>query len=62
MIKLPIYDKKGKQVETLDIDEAQLGAEVRPLLLKQAYVMFHANRRQGSARTRGRSGVAGWTR
>ncbi len=62
MIKLPIYDKKGKQVETLDIDEAQLGAEVRPLLLKQAYVMFHANRRQGSARTRGRSDVAGSTR
>ncbi len=62
MIKLPIYDNKGKQVETLDIDEAQLGAEVRPLLLKQAYVMFHANRRQGSARTRGRSGVAGSTR
>ncbi len=62
MIKLPIYDNKGKQVETLDIDEALLGAEVRPLLLKQAYVMFHANRRQGSARTRGRSGVAGSTR
>ena len=62
MIKLPIYDKKGKQVETLDIDEAQLGDEVRPLLLKQAYVMFHANRRQGSARTRGRSDVAGSTR
>ena len=62
MIKLPIYDNKGKQVETLDIDEAQLGTEVRPLLLKQAYVMFHANRRQGSARTRGRGDVVGSTR
>lgn len=62
MIKLPVYDKQGKQVETLDIDETQLGAEVRPQLLKQAYVMFHANRRQGSARTRGRSGVDGSTR
>jgi len=62
MIKLPIYDNKGKQVETLDIDEAQLGAEIRPLLLKQAYVMFHANRRQGSARTRGRGDVDGSTR
>ncbi len=62
MIKLPVYDKKGKQVGTLDIDEAQLGDEVRPHLLKQAYVMFHANRRQGSARTRGRSGVEGSTR
>ena len=62
MIKLPVYDNKGKQVETLDIDEALLGAEVRPHLLKQAYVMFHANRRQGSARTRGRSDVDGSTR
>ncbi len=62
MIKLPVYDKKGKQVGTLDIDEAQLGDEVRPHLLKQAYVMFHANRRQGSARTRGRGSVVGSTR
>lgn len=62
MIKLPVYDKKGKQVDTIDIDEAQLGREVRPQLLKQAYVMFHANRRQGSARTKGRSDVEGSTR
>lgn len=62
MIELPVYNKKGKQVETLRIDEAQLGSEVRPHLLKQAYVMFHANRRQGSARTRGRGSVEGSTR
>ena len=62
MIDLPIYNKSGKQVGSLAIDEAQLGAEVRPALLKQAYVMFHANRRQGSARTRGRSEVAGSTK
>jgi large subunit ribosomal protein L4 len=62
MIELPVYNKKGKQVETLAIDEAALGSEVRPRLLKQAYVMFHSNRRQGSARTRGRSQVDGSTR
>ncbi|MCZ6850324.1 MAG: 50S ribosomal protein L4, partial [Planctomycetota bacterium] len=39
-----------------------LGHKVRPQLLKQAYVMFHANRRQGSARTRNRSLVEGSTR
>jgi large subunit ribosomal protein L4 len=32
---------------------------VRPVLLKQAYVMFHANRRQGSARTKSRGMVEG---
>lgn len=62
MIQLPVYDTDGKKVDTLSIDEALLGGTVRPLLLKQAYVMFHANRRQGSARTRGRSGVTGSTR
>jgi large subunit ribosomal protein L4 len=62
MIELPVYDKKGKRVGKLAIDEQALGDEVRPTLLKQAYVMFHANRRQGSARTRGRSQVEGSTR
>ena len=62
MIELPIYDKQGKQVDTLAVDEASLGGEVRPALLKQAYVMFHANRRQGSARTKSRGMVAGSTR
>lgn len=62
MIELPIYNKDGKQVDTLAIDEAQLGAEVRPVLLKQAYVMFHANQRQGSARTKSRGMVDGSTR
>ena len=62
MIELPVYDKKGKRVDQLAIDEAALGDEVRPKLLKQAYVMFHANQRQGSARTRGRSDVEGSTR
>jgi len=62
MIELPIYDTTGKQVDTLAIDEATLGGEVRPALLKQAYVMFHANRRQGSARTKSRGMVEGSTR
>lgn len=59
MIELPIYNQQGKQVETLSIDEAELGGEVRPALLKQAYVMFHANQRQGSARTRNRGKISG---
>src|SRR5262245_13154780 len=62
MIELPVYDKKGKQVETISIDEEQLGGVVRPALLKQAYVMFHAGQRQGSARTKNKGRVAGSTR
>ncbi len=62
MIELPVYDKKGKQVDTIKVDETSLGTEVRPTLLKQAYVMFHSNRRQGSARTKSRGMVEGSTR
>jgi large subunit ribosomal protein L4 len=62
MIELPVFDKKGKKIDALSIDEVLLGGEVRPALLKQAYVMFHANRRQGSARTRSRGMVDGSTR
>jgi large subunit ribosomal protein L4 len=62
MIQLPVYNQQGKEVDTLDIDEASLGTAIRPQLLKQAYVMFHSNRRQGSARTRGRGEIAGSTK
>ena len=62
MIELPIYNREGKQVESIKIDEALLGSEVRPTLLKQAYVMSHSNRRQGSARTKSRGMIEGSTR
>jgi len=62
MIELPIHDRNGTQVDTLSIDEATLGGEIRYELLKQAYVITHGNQRQGSARTRGRGRVAGSTR
>jgi large subunit ribosomal protein L4 len=62
MIELPVYNKEGKQVDAINIDETLLGTEVKPTLLKQAYVMFHSNRRQGSARTKSRGMVSGSTR
>lgn len=62
MIEVPVYNNKGKEVDTLAIDETTLGGEVRPALLKQAYVMFHANQRQGSARTKSRGMVDGSTK
>ena len=59
---LSIYNQSGTQVGTMPVDEASLGGEVRPALLKQAFVMFHANTRQGSARTKSRGMVEGSTR
>ena len=62
MIELAVYNKSGQQVDTLSLDEAVFGATVRLDLLKQALVMYQGNRRQGSARTKGRSMVQGSTR
>jgi len=62
MIELPIYDRQGKQVDRLQIDEATLGGTVRFALLKQAYVITHGNQRQWSARTKSRGSVEGSTR
>jgi large subunit ribosomal protein L4 len=62
MIEVPIYNQSGEKIETLQVDEQKLGGEVRKALLKQALVMYHANQRQGSARTKRRGEVAGSTR
>jgi len=61
-IELPVLDRTGKKIEVLTIDPATLGGEVRPQLLKQAYVVTHGNQRQGSARTKSRGMVEGSTR
>lgn len=62
MIEIPVYSPDGKQQSSVEVDEQLLGGEVRPALLKQAYVMFHANRRQGTAATKGRGDKDGSTR
>jgi large subunit ribosomal protein L4 len=62
MIELPIYNQAGEKVDTFNVDEAKLGGEVRTNLLKQAFVMYHANQRQGTAKTKGRGEVEGSTR
>jgi large subunit ribosomal protein L4 len=62
MIELAIYNKEGKQVDQIQIDESLLGRRVRPALLKQAIVMYQANQRQGTVATRSRGMVEGSTR
>ncbi len=44
------------------MDEAALGGKVRYSLLKQAIVMYHANKRVGTAATKSRGMVEGSTR
>jgi len=61
MFDIPVYDREGNQVDRVQIDEDLFGSRVRPVLLKQAVVMYHANQRQGSAPTKSRSMVRGST-
>lgn len=62
MIELAVLSREGKKVETLTVDESVLGRRVRFPLLKQAIVMYHANRRVGTAATKNKSLVEGSTR
>lgn len=56
---VPVYNMQGDQVGTMSIDEQSLGGTVNPDLIKQAYVRYHANLRQGSARTKSRGLISG---
>jgi large subunit ribosomal protein L4 len=62
MITVAIHNKDGKEIDSLKVDEMMLGGYVRHALLKQAIVMYHANRRQGTVATKNRTLVEGSTR
>lgn len=62
MINLAVYNIEGKEVESLEVDEAIFGGSVRYPLLKQAIVRHQANRRVGTAATKSRGMVKGSTR
>ena len=62
MINLAVYNKEGKEIETLRVDELLFGDFVRYPLLKQAIVMYHANKRVGTAATKSRGMVKGSSR
>lgn len=62
MLEVAVYNRQGEQVDTLRVDEAAFGGKVRMALLKQAIVMYHHNRRVGTAATKNKSLVEGSTR
>ena len=62
MIDLAVYNTDGQEVDSLRVDESVFGSSVRYPLLKQAIVMYHANKRVGTAATKSRGMVAGSTR
>jgi large subunit ribosomal protein L4 len=62
MISLSVYDKNGKEVESLKVDESTFGGRIRYSLLKQAIVMYQANKRVGTAATKSRGMIEGSTK
>ena len=61
-MNLAVYDMSGKKVGSYEIDPAELAPSVSKQLLHDAVVMYQANQRQGTQKTKTRGEVAGSTR
>lgn len=59
MASLTVYDRKGGEVGKYEIDPAEIAPRISKQLLHDAVVMYQANQRQGSHKTKSRSEVAG---
>lgn len=62
MISLPIYNRVGGEVGTYELDLAELAPKINKQLLHDVVVMYQANLRQGTKKTKSRSEVAGTTK
>jgi large subunit ribosomal protein L4 len=62
MASLTVYNRSGREVGTYEIDPAEIAPRISKQLLHDAVVMYQANQRQGSHRTKTRGEVAGSTR
>jgi large subunit ribosomal protein L4 len=62
MVKLPVYDLSGNKVDDYEIDPAAIAPKVNKQLLHDAVVMYLANKRQGSNKTKTRGEVSGSTK
>lgn len=61
-MNLAVYDMAGKKVGSYEIDPAELAPSVNKQLLHDAVVMYQANLRQGTQKTKTRGEVAGSTK
>jgi large subunit ribosomal protein L4 len=61
-VNLAVYNAEGKQVGSYEIDPAELAPTISRQLLHDAVVMYQANQRQGTQKTKTRGEVAGSTK
>ena len=61
-MNLTVYNADGKQVGKYEIDPSELSPKINKQLLHDAVVMYQANLRQGTFRTKSRGEVSGTTK
>jgi large subunit ribosomal protein L4 len=59
MASLTVYDREGNEVDTIEVDPVRIAPYINKQLLHDAVVMYQANRRLGSAKTKSRGEVRG---
>ncbi len=62
MVSLPIHNQAGQQVGTYELDLNEIAQGVNKQLLHDVVVMYEANRRVGTARSRSRGEIVGSTK
>jgi large subunit ribosomal protein L4 len=62
MATLPVFDRTGNEVGKYEIDPTTLAPRINRQLLHDAVVMYQANLRQGTHKTKTRAEVAGTTK
>lgn len=61
-MQLNVIGKDGQQVSTIDVDDAVFGIEPNVPVMHQVVIAQQANRRSGTASTKGRGAVEGSTK
>ena len=61
MISVPVRDQSGNDVGTYEFDPAELAGSINKQLLNDVVVMYEANRRVGTVKTKSRGQVRGST-
>ena len=62
MVSLPVHNIAGEEVGTYEFDPNELAGGVNKQLLHDAVVMYEANRRQGSVKSKSRGEIRGSTK
>ncbi len=58
-MEIPVYSKEGEKIDNVQLDDKKFGGPIRYKLLRDAVVMYEANKRQGTACTKTKGEVAG---